>query len=62
MSSPPPAKTQDEAIVVADKFGVTLGGDPKCHPVDKTGLFKGKGVVKELPWNNRATTKELSQT
>jgi len=24
-------------------------------------LFKGKGIVKELPWNNNATTKELSQ-
>jgi len=27
MSSPTPAKIQDEAIVVVDKFGVTLGGD-----------------------------------
>jgi len=62
MSSPTPAKTQDEAIVVVNKFGVDLEGDPKCCPVDKTGLFKGKGVVKELPWNNKATTKELSQT
>jgi len=25
MSSPTPAKTQDEAIVVVDKFGVTMG-------------------------------------
>jgi len=27
----------------------------------QTGLFKKKGVVKELPWNDNATTKELSQ-
>jgi len=35
MSSPTSVKTQDEAIDVVDKFGVTLGGDPKCCPVDK---------------------------
>jgi len=29
MSSPTPTKTQDEAIVVVDKFGTKLGGDPK---------------------------------
>jgi len=61
MSSSTPAKTQDEAIDVVDKFGVTLGGDPKCCPVDKIGLFKKKEVVKELPWNTNATTKKLSQ-
>jgi len=49
MSSPTPAKTQNEAIDVVDKFGVTLEGDPKCCPVDKMGLFKRKEVVKELP-------------
>ena len=61
MSSPTPAKTQDEAIVVVDKFGVISGGDSKFCPVDKMSLLKEKGVVKELPWNENATTKELSQ-
>jgi len=61
MSSPTLAKTQDEAIVVVDKFGIKLGGDPKFCLVYKTCLFKKKGVVKELSWNNNATTKELSQ-
>ena len=44
-----PAKTQDEGIVVVDKFGVKSGGDPNFCPVDKTGLFMKKGIVKELP-------------
>jgi len=61
MSSPTPAKTQDEAIIVVDKFEITSQGDPKCCLVDKMVLFKGIGIVKELPWNNKATTKELSQ-
>jgi len=61
MSSPTHAKTQDKAIVVVDKFEVTLGGDPKFCLVDKMDLLKKKGVVKELPRNNNATTKEFSQ-
>jgi len=61
LSSPTFAKTQDEAMLVEDKFGVKLGGDPNCCPVDKTDLFKKNRIVKELPWNNNATTKELSQ-
>jgi len=47
--SPTPAKTQDEAMVVVDKFGIKLGGDAKFCPMDKISLFKKKGVVKELP-------------
>ena len=49
MSSMPPAKTQDEGIVVVDKFGTKSGGDPKFSTVDKTGLCMKKGIVKELP-------------
>ena len=45
----PPAKIQDEGIVVVDKFGIKLGGDPNFCPVNKTGLFMKKGIVKELP-------------
>jgi len=48
MSSSTPAKTQDEAIVVVDKFEVTSQGDPTCCPVDKMILFKKKGIMKEL--------------
>ena len=50
-SSMPPAKTQDKGIVVVDKFGTKLGGDPNFSLVDKIGLFMKKGIVKELPWN-----------
>ena len=57
----PPAKTQDEGIVVVDKFEVKLGGDPNFCPLDKTGLFMKKGILKELPWKNNATTKKLLQ-
>ena len=46
----PPAKTQDEGIVVVNKFGTKSGDDPNFSPVDKTGLFMKKGIVKELPW------------
>ena len=60
-SSMPPAKTQDEGIVVMDKFGTKSRGDPNFSPVDKTGLFMKKGIVKELPWKNNATTKKLLQ-
>ena len=56
-----PAKTQDEGIVVVNKFGVKLGGDPNFFPLDKTGLFMKKGIVKELPWKNNATMKKLLQ-
>ena len=45
----PPAKTQDEGIVVVDKFGIKSGGDPNLSPVDKIGLSMKKGIVKELP-------------
>ena len=61
MSSMPPAKTQDEGIVIVDKFGTKSGGDPNFSPVDKIGLFMKKGIVKELPWKNNATTKKLLQ-
>ena len=44
-----------------DKFEAMLGGDPKFCPVDKTGLFMKKGIVKELPWKTNATTKKLLQ-
>ena len=57
----PPAKTQDGSVVVVDKFGTKLGGDPNFSPVDKTGLFMKKGIVKKLPWKNNATTKKLLQ-
>ena len=49
MSSMPPTKTQDEGIVVVDKFGVKLRGDPNFFSLDKTSLFMKKGIVKELP-------------
>jgi len=49
MSSPTPTKTQDEAIVVVDKFEIKLGSDSKFCPIDKTNLLKKKGVAKELP-------------
>ena len=49
MSSIPLAKTQDEGIVVVDKFGTKSRGDPKFSEVDKTSLFMKKGIVKELP-------------
>ena len=61
MSSMPPAKIQDKDIVVLDKFGVKLGGDPNFCLVDKTGSFIKKEIVKELPWKNNATTKKLLQ-
>ena len=57
----PSAKTQDEGIIVVDKFGTKLGGDPNFSPVDKIGLFMKKGIVKGLPWKNNATTKKLLQ-
>ena len=44
-----------------DKFEAMLGGDSKFCPVDKTGLFIKKGIVKELPWKTNATTKKLLQ-
>ena len=49
MSSMLPTKTQDEGIVVVDKFGTKSGGDLKFSAVDKTGLCMKKGIVKELP-------------
>jgi len=52
MSSPNSTKTLDEAIAIVVKFGIKLGGDAKfClvdRLVDKMGLFKKKGVEKEL--------------
>ena len=44
-----------------DKFDAMLEGDPKFCPVDKTGLFMKKGIMKELPWKSNATTKKLLQ-
>ena len=57
----PPAKTQDEGIVVVDKFKIKLGGDLNFSLVNKTGLFMKKGIVKELSWKNNTTTKKLLQ-
>ena len=57
----PPTKTQDEGIVVVDKFGIKSGGDPNFSLVEKTGLFMKKGIVKDFPWKNNATTKKLLQ-
>ena len=45
----PLTKTQDEGIVVVDKFGIKLGGDANFCPVDKTRLFMKKGIMKEFP-------------
>ena len=47
-SSMPPVKTQDEGIVVVDKFGTKSGGDPNFSPLDKTDLFMKKGIERSL--------------
>ena len=44
----PPAKTQDENIVVVDKFGIKSGGNLNFSPMDKTGSFMEKGIVKSF--------------
>jgi len=48
MSSPTPTKTQDEAILVVDKFGTKLEGDPKFCLVDK---MEERICMKKLIWN-----------
>ena len=43
-----PPKLKMKGIVVVHKFGIKSGGDPNFSPVDKTGLFMKKGIMKEL--------------
>ena len=45
----PPAKIQDESIVVVDKFEVKSGGDRNFCPVNKIDSFMKKGIMKEFP-------------